>query len=148
MNEADEHVGAPLAVGMVLGAMLGERRDVVALWAGRLGTAALAIGIIIILYVSAPQMAALIGGGVLWATVAITGFALLAGHLLGGPSEGNRGALAVASAARHPGVAIAVASGAFPADRPAITGAVLLYLVAGAIVAIPYMRWRKRVMAL
>lgn len=140
-------VGAPLAIGMVLGQWLGVRREALALWAGRLGSFALAVGVVIILYVSVPNMAALIGGGVLWAAAAMTGFGLLAGHALGGPSGGNRGALAVASAARHPGVAIAVASGAFPSDKPAITGAVLLYLIAGAVLTIPYMRWRKAEMA-
>ena len=105
---------------------------------------ALAIGVVIILYVTAPIMGSLIGSGVLWAAAAMTFVGLVAGHLLGGPDEGNRGALAVASAARHPGVAIAIAAGAFPTDKGEITGTVLLYLLANAVLTIPYMKWRAR----
>ena len=140
-------VGVPLAIGLGVGQLLGDQRMLLATWAGRLGMAALGVGTLIILYVSAPNMGALIGSGVLWAAAAMTFVGLAAGHLLGGPGLGNRGALAVASAARHPGVAIALAAGAFPDDKTAIVGVVLLYLLANAVVTIPYMKWRARALA-
>ncbi len=59
-------------------------------------------------------MPAAIGIGTLLAVVAIAVFGLAVGHLLGGPNEGNHGALAVATAARHPGVAIGLAAVSFP----------------------------------
>lgn len=153
-------VGAPLAGGMLLGHLLEGRRDRpvlegrrdrlvlegrrdrLAALSGKLGMAALAVGALIILYVAGPVMGALIGGGVLWAAAAMILFGLLVGHWLGGPDAGNRGALAVACAARHPGVAIALAATAFPVDTKAIIGAVLLYLIANAVLTIPYMKWR------
>jgi BASS family bile acid:Na+ symporter len=80
-------------------------------------------------------------------SVLIIGFGLLAGHLLGGPDTGKRGALASANVSRHPGVALLLASSALPEHVPAVTGAVLLYLVASLVVPIPYERWLKRTMA-
>lgn len=139
-------VGAPLAIGMVLGHILPAHRDRLAAVAGKFGMAALAVGAIIILVAAWPAMGALIGSGVLWAAAAIIAFALFVGHWLGGPGQDNRGALAVACAARHPGVAIALASTAFPVDTKPIIGAVLLYLFANAVLTIPYMKWRGRVM--
>ncbi len=57
------------------------------------------------------------------------------------PRAEDRGVLALATAARHPGVALAIAN--FPQQKLA-SAAVVLYLVMGAILAIPYVLWRKR----
>lgn len=138
-------VAAPLAIGMFLGRTFTRHRDAVALWSGRIGTIALLVGAVPLLLATWPSMAALIGSGVLLVIMAITAFALLVGHLLGGPDAGNRGALAVASAARHPGVAIALAVGIFPAARDEITGTVLLFLLANLLLTIPYVKWRQKV---
>ena len=54
-------------------------------------------------------------------------------------------ALAVASAARHPGVAIALSVGVFPEYSEEITGAVLLFLIANVFLTIPYVKWRQKV---
>lgn len=140
-------VGAPLAIGMTIGHFLPAHRDRLAGVAGKLGMAALAIGAVIVIYAAWSIMGALIGGGVLWAAAAMIIVGLAVGHWLGGPSEGNRGALAVACAARHPGVAIALAATAFPMDSKPIIGAVLLYLVANTVLTIPYVKWRKRATA-
>lgn len=137
-------VGAPLAVGMALGHFLHDQRDRLAGHAARLGAILLATGVVFILIAAWPAMGALIGGGALAVAAATIIFALAAGHLLGGPDEGNRGALAVACAARHPGVAIALSVGVFPAQQPAILGFVLLYLLCNAVLTIPYVKWRKQ----
>ena len=67
---------------------------------------------------------------------------LLAGHLLGGPATDDRTVLAMATASRHPGVALAVAHLNFPDE--ALPAAVLLFLLANAVLSIPYVAWRKR----
>jgi BASS family bile acid:Na+ symporter len=69
---------------------------------------------------------------------------LAVGHGLGGPDPHGRTVLALATAARRPGVALAIASANFLADK-AILPAFPLYLVFGAILAIPYVIWRTRV---
>ena len=133
-------VGAPLVIGMAIGRLRPDWRDPVALWAGRLGSWALIAGAGAVLFGAWQTMLALIGGGVLVTIVAIIGFALAVGHWLGGPDAGNRGALAVACAARHPGVAIALSTGVFPEHQVEITGAVLLFLLVNLLVTVPYMK--------
>ena len=84
------------------------------------------------------------GRGTIVVSVLIICFGLLVGHLLGGPDLAKRGALASANVSRHPGVALLLGSSALPEHVPAVTGAVLLYLVASMVVPIPYERWLKK----
>ena len=80
-------------------------------------------------------------GGVL-ALMALVAMALAIGHALGGPAHDDRTALAVACASRHIGIAVLVAA-SLPGPRTAVIIAV--YIVASAIVCIPYLRWRRAV---
>ncbi len=67
--------------------------------------------------------------------------ALLIGHVLGGPDEDTRTALAVACATRHLGVAVMVAT-ALPGPRiPAILA---IYIATSAAISIPYLALRRR----
>lgn len=68
---------------------------------------------------------------------------LLVGHLLGGPEPNDRSVLAIATASRHPGVALAIAHINFPGEQ-ALAAAVLLFLLVNAVVSIPYVAWRKK----
>ena len=70
--------------------------------------------------------------------------ALAIGHALGGPAPDDRTALAVACASRHIGIAVLVAA-SLPGPRTAVIIAV--YIVASALVCIPYLRWRRAVAA-
>ena len=65
------------------------------------------------------------------------------GHLLGGPAPGDRATLALSTAARHPGVAMAIARANFP-DQTLVFPAVLLYILLNTIVSLPYTRWAAR----
>ena len=87
---------------------------------------------------------ALIGDGTLLAFIAFALVALAVGHLFGGPHGDNRTVLALSSAARHPGVAIAIGVALFPDHKKVIVVAVLLYLIVSAITSLPYTRWRKK----
>jgi BASS family bile acid:Na+ symporter len=51
--------------------------------------------------------------------------------------------LALASASRHPGMALAIARLNFP-DEHAVPAAILLYFLVSTLIALPYVRWRKR----
>jgi BASS family bile acid:Na+ symporter len=65
------------------------------------------------------------------------------GHWLGGPDDDDRSALALATATRHPGVALAVLHATMPADKtPAVV--VILYLLVASLAAAPYVAWRRR----
>lgn len=74
------------------------------------------------------------------ALMALVAIALAIGHALGGPAPDERTALAVACASRHIGIAVLVAA-SLPGPRTAVIIAV--YIVASALVCIPYLRWRK-----
>jgi len=73
------------------------------------------------------------------------GFTLAAlgvGHAMGGPDPDDRTALAVSCATRHVGVAMVVAA-ATPNPRTVVL--IVAYALASAVVIIPYMKWRSRV---
>jgi BASS family bile acid:Na+ symporter len=79
--------------------------------------------------------------------VAIVGFVaigLVTGHLFGGPDPDTRTALALATATRHPGVALAVLGVIEPANRDVVP-VILLYLLVGMIASAPYIAWRKSI---
>jgi predicted Na+-dependent transporter len=78
------------------------------------------------------------------ALIALVAMALAIGHVLGGPAHDDRTALAVACASRHIGIAVLVAA-SLPGPRTAVIIAV--YIVASAMVGMPYLRWRRAVAA-
>jgi BASS family bile acid:Na+ symporter len=69
---------------------------------------------------------------------------MAAGHLLGGPEQDSRTMLAFATVARHPGVALAVAS---LTEQPLARAGVLLAVIVNQFAVVPYRLWRKRVHA-
>jgi BASS family bile acid:Na+ symporter len=82
--------------------------------------------------------------GTLLAVVVMTLIGLAVGHLLGGSDEDDRTVLACATASRHPGVAMVVAS---LADQPLAPVGVLLAVLVGELAVVPYKRWRQRLRA-
>lgn len=90
-----------------------------------------------------PAMMSLIGKRTVVAMVVFALVGLAAGHLLGGPNPENRTVLALSTATRHPGIAIAIASANFP-DQKLAPAAILLYLLVSGIVSRPYLAWTKR----
>jgi bile acid:Na+ symporter, BASS family len=96
-----------------------------------------------ILFTSVRAILTLIGDGTLLALASFAIIGLITGHLLGGPVSENRPVLALATSARHPAVALAIAHANFPNQK--LAGAlVLVYLVLSAILAAPYLNWSKR----
>src|SRR5262249_45236916 len=85
-----------------------------------------------------------LGNGTLLAIVVFVMVGVAVGHLLGGPDLSERSTLALATASRHPGLAVTIAAINYPGQRRNVVAVVLLYLVVKAIVLIPYNSWRKR----
>jgi BASS family bile acid:Na+ symporter len=137
-------IALPLAVGMGVGQLRPASAHRLAFLADRAGTIALVVGGVVLLVARGRDIVAVTGRGTIVVSVFIIGFGLLMGHLLGGPDRDKRGALASANVSRHPGVALLLGSSALPEHVPAVTGAVLLYLVASMVVPIPYERWLRR----
>jgi BASS family bile acid:Na+ symporter len=98
------------------------------------------------LLAATPVLWPLVGNGVLAALVAFTLVGIAVGHVLGGPSQEHRSVLALATGSRHPGIALALASLNFP-DQKDVMAVVLYHLIIGALVALPYVIWRKRIHA-
>jgi BASS family bile acid:Na+ symporter len=106
-------------------------------------TVLLVAAVLPILVVSGPAILSLIGNGTLAALAAFCVVGLAVGHRLGGPSPAERVVLALATASRHPGVSVAVASATFP-DQKLAAPAVALYLVVATIVSAIYLAWFRR----
>jgi bile acid:Na+ symporter, BASS family len=105
-------------------------------------TSALVLACLPILINEYRDMGRLVGNFSVVAMVAFALVGLAVGHWLGGPDLDDRSVLAMATAARHPAVALAITHNAI--DRPGVMAAVLMTLLVGSVVAIPYVRWSKR----
>ena len=79
-----------------------------------------------------------IGFPSLLAFAAFTLSAIVVGHLFGGPNPSDRTSLAIACASRHIGLALLIAANARGQYALAL---VVAYLLASAVVSIPYVRW-------
>ncbi len=111
--------------------------------AAKLGILLLVVAAVPVLMTLWPAMISLIGDGTVAAIVSFAAVGLAVGHLLGGPDPDDRTALALATASRHPGVALVIAASIFP-DQKGIAPAMVLYLLIGAIASAPYVAWRWR----
>ena len=112
----------------------------------RVGNVLLLLAAVPMLVIVTPLLWPLIGNGVLAALVAFTLVGVTVGHLLGGPDPRKRAVLALATGSRHPGIALAIASINFPGQKD-VMAVVIYHLVIGALVALPYVIWRKRARA-
>lgn len=107
-------------------------------------TVLLVVAVLPVFFTEASAMWAEIGNGVLWMLLSFAVVGLIVGHLLGGPDPDNRTVLAMATSARHPGIALAIASLNFPERKAEVMVVILFHLLVGAIVAIPYVKWRRK----
>jgi BASS family bile acid:Na+ symporter len=133
----------PLIAGFVIAHLAPQFAKKVA---GPLASAATVLLVVLFLptlFVARHAIFAQFGNFTILAIAIFTLIGLAVGHLLGGPIEGDRTALALATATRHPGVALAILHVVSPQD-PGIGPVVLLYLLVGGIVSLPYVIWRKR----
>lgn len=151
-------VASPLAIAMVLGmtvvAPLGFGVLVRAL-APRFAERAArptSIGAAALLAASALAMLATswhivvqqIGDGTVVALIAFVVCGLAVGHFAAGPRPNERTVLALATATRHPGVAVAFAAANYPDLKRVIVATILLYALLAAAVSIPYLSRRGR----
>jgi BASS family bile acid:Na+ symporter len=134
---------APLALGMLLRWPLSTVADRLSDGILRTGGAVLMGGGLALLMLQGRLLIA-VGFVPLLALAGMTLVALAIGHVLGGPEADDRTALAVSCATRHVGVAMLAAS-TVPGPRTAAL--VLAYVLASAVVSIPYLSWRKNARA-
>ena len=133
----------PIGIGIGLRELAPRAAARAAKPASLLATIVLVAALIPVLIKAWPAMRALVGNGTLAAIVGMTLVGLGVGHLLGGPDRDDRTVLALATAARHPAVAITILTANFP-DEKLVPAAVVLALIVGAIASVPYSAWTKR----
>jgi BASS family bile acid:Na+ symporter len=138
---------APLLIGIALQRIGASRASGLAAVLSKIGTVLLGVACIPVLVMEWPTIRSLFGDGTVVAAIVLSSLGLLVGHLLGGPDPQNRTVLALATASRHPGVALLAGIGASAQTPRLITAAVLLAFVLSMIVSAPYAAWRKRVHA-
>ena len=132
----------PLAAGMLVRATMPRLEPaiekVVRLIAGVLFPAA----VLALIAFTAPAMWALIGHATIIAIVIFVVAGLAIGHAMGGRDADHSRVLALATAYRHPALAVSIAAANFPGER--FGGAIVLYLLIGLIVGLPYIVWQRR----
>jgi BASS family bile acid:Na+ symporter len=129
----------PVAVGFAGRRLSAETtaRAVTLLTIGAAGI--LALVLVALLVRSLPVLPSIVGTGTVSAIVLMAVAGLGIGHLCGGPARKNRRVLAMATATRHPALAIALASAASPNDER-LAGVVIAFTVlAAGVAAIPYL---------
>jgi BASS family bile acid:Na+ symporter len=136
---------APLAAGMIVHWMLPAVADRIERPLALVGTTLLALGALVVIAGSLPAIWAQIGNGAIYACVAFVVVGLAVGHLLGGPEDRDRAVLALATACRHPAIALAIASANAPDER--FGAIIVLYLLLSTLIGLPYVMWRKRIAA-
>jgi BASS family bile acid:Na+ symporter len=132
----------PFLVGMIVRRVRPAFAERASPLADKIGILLLLVAIVPLIVKLWPAMMSLIGNGTALAIIAFTGLGLALGHMLGGPDSDHRTVLALATATRHPGVALTIAAGNFP-DETLVAPALMLYLLISAIVSAPYVRWRQ-----
>lgn len=132
----------PLVIGIALHRLAPAFCERFAGLVGKIGGILLLVSVLPILLALLPTIWSLVGG---FQILALTLFALVgaaAGYFLGGPDPKERTVLALATAARHPGIAIALASTNVDETlRKTVAAAVILYLVISTIVVAPFLKW-------
>ena len=131
---------APLLVGLVVRRFAPALAARVAVPAARLAALLFLLGLVPLMVSSLGKAMPLVGNGTLLAMLVFSLTGLVVGHLFGDGAPGDRATLALATAARHPGVALAIGVANFP-DQTLVLPALLLYVLLSTIVSVPYFRW-------
>lgn len=133
----------PLVAGMVVRRRLPRFADRAARPVSLLSIGLLGVSIVPILITIWPAITTLVGDGTLLTMLAFVLVGVIGGHALGGPADEDRCTLVLASASRHPGIALAIAQVNFPNEH-LLAPAIVLYLLVSGLATTPYVRWTRR----
>lgn len=136
-------VVGPMLLGLIAQKILGARAEPLSHVVGRIGMWMLVIGALGALVILAPALWRVVGEGTLLAMLVVIIAGLVAGYVLGGASPSIRTALALASATRHPGVALGVIGASVPDAKLALV-AVLVFVLLNVVVGIPFVMMARR----
>jgi bile acid:Na+ symporter, BASS family len=142
VNVVVKSVLAPLLAGMLVRAFLPGIANRIEKPVRIFGNVLLPLGALILFAGAASPVWALIGNGTVFALLTFVVAGLAIGHLLGGPNPHHAGVLGLATASRHPAIALAIAARNFPDEHFGAT--ILLYLIVNALVGVPYLIWQRQ----
>jgi BASS family bile acid:Na+ symporter len=137
-----ETILIPLAAGM-LGAKVGAKLQRFGPNLVLAGTVLLVVGAAPLLLLGWKAFGILAGNGSILATAIFVALGMAAGHFLGDPRSADRIALAIATPARQPGLAVPIAQANYPEQSRLVGGAVVIYLILRVLLLVPYMRWQR-----
>jgi predicted Na+-dependent transporter len=133
----------PLLLGVLVNYLAPEFAKRIAPHISRVGTVLLVVAVVPILISQWHHIIDVLGNGTGLTLALFTVIGVAVGHLLGGPDPDDRTVLALATGTRHPGVALSIATAAFP-TQTSVLAVVLWHLIIGGIVSGPYVKWRQR----
>lgn len=133
----------PLAAGIVVHWLKPAVAEKIAGPIVRFAGIVLLLGVLCILVVALPVAWSLVGNGTILAFVVFVLAGLAVGHLFGRGGPEERVALSLATACRHPALAIAIAGANIPEEHR-VFGAILLYALVNALFTIPYVAWQRK----
>ena len=132
----------PFAAGMLVHRFWPKPAERLSKPVQRVATVILAVAVLGLLAGSWHAIWGAIGGGSVLAIVIFVVIGLLVGHLLGGPDPEQAAVLGLSTAMRHPAIALTFAATNYHDEH--FAGTILLYLIVGAIVGIPYVKWMRQ----
>jgi BASS family bile acid:Na+ symporter len=124
----------PLGVGLALRKVSPRFAERLSEPLSRFSSLLLITSLLPVLFTQGLAAISLVGNGALLAIAIFVTAGLIAGTLLGGPNASDRTILALSTASRHPGIALAIASRNFPNENRLLP-AILLYLVVNALLS-------------
>jgi bile acid:Na+ symporter, BASS family len=133
---------APLVVGVVVRRLAPTLAARLARPLSLLATVVLVVSFLPVLLKIWPAIAASFGNFTFVTIVAFCALGIAAGHVLGGPDKEDRTVLALATASRHPAVALAVAHDT--SELLPVLGIVLVALIVGAVLGAFYTKLMAR----
>jgi len=132
----------PLVIGIAMHHFARALSDRYAVRIGRIGFLLLIVAFLPMLISLLGPMWSLVGNGTIMALIAFALVGVTAGHFLGGQDPADRTVLSLATASRHPAIAVALTSGnMIEAQRKSAAAAIVLYLLVSTIVVGPYLNW-------
>jgi bile acid:Na+ symporter, BASS family len=137
-------IALPLAAGMVVRATLPAVADRIKRPIALIGDVLLPLAVIALVGANLLAVRGLVGNGTVLAIACFVVMGLGVGHWLGGPDPDSRIVLAIASASRHPAIAVAIATTNYPTES---FGPLILLYPVSALVCTPYTVWRRRMAA-
>jgi BASS family bile acid:Na+ symporter len=135
-------VVVPLAAGMLVRAFLPRMAERVKKPVALVANVLLLAAVVVLLVAGFPQFVEVLNVRTIVAFVVFTVLGLAFGHIMAGPAPEDSRVLALAGALRHPGIALAITNANFPSLQ--FGAVIVLYLLVGALVCFPYVRWLKK----